>query len=186
MTRGWLVAIGAVVLGATLGACGSDEPLTCELLASPSNCWADAAARAAACIPLRPQMATLSADRSRCDYADGVSVEFDAPLPQDTSDLERLGFTVRGAGCTWRFVDTFANRMELTVDGGDTIVSELHPDRSFHLHCADATYESSFDLLFTCTTPYSAPTDGFEVTASSFSFSISAVTTTEPLIQCAP
>ena len=51
--------------------------------------------------------------------------------------------------------------MELTA-GGVAVVSELHRDRKFHLHCPDTSYEADFDLLFTCQPSY-PPTDGFQV-----------------------
>lgn len=163
--------------------CGGED-LTCELLADPTNCWASAASEAAACLPLHTEVATMSADRTRCEYSDGSYVEFDAPLPTDPFDFERLALTAHGDGCTWRFVDTFANRMELTTSEG-TVVAELHDGESFHLHCPDTTYESSFDLLFTCQPPARAPTDGFDVDATTFTFTIASVSTPTPLIQCA-
>jgi hypothetical protein len=170
------------VLALGLVACGGSEDLTCSLLADPTNCWADAAARAAACVPSTP--GTLSADRTRCTFADGSQVTFDTPLPNATIDLERLAFDVTGSGCAWRFVDTFQNRMELNVDG-KTEVSQLHPDHQFELACSDGTsYEADFDLLFTCQPPARAPTDGFDVTATSFQFTLSAVNVRTPLFTC--
>lgn len=167
-----------------VAACGSTEDLTCELLADPTNCWADAAAKAAACLPARATPAVLSADRTRCTWDAGGQITFDTALPLDTFDLERLAFDATGPGCAWRFVDTFANRMELTVDG-KTVVSQLHPDRTFELACPNGTsYEAEFDLLFTCQAPARAPTDGFEVTATSFTFTLSAVDAPIPLFTC--
>lgn len=172
----------AIVLA---GGCGGSEELTCELLADPTNCWASAAADAAACLPAMPAVGTLRADRTGCDFANGGTVRFDQPLPMRTEDLDHLTFDVTGPGCSWRFTDTFQNRMELTV-GIDTEVSELHPDDSFHLHCSGGTdYETSFDTLFTCQPPARPPTDGFEVTPTSFSFTISAVTVGTTLFTCA-
>jgi len=167
-----------------LAGCGSDAALTCEILADADNCWAKAAAAFAACMPMRSTPAVLAADRSSCTFSDGVRVVFDSPLPADTTDLERLAFSVEvnGSRCG-RFVDTFANRMELTA-AGDTVISELHPDRDFHLHCPDEDYETSFDTLFTCRPPSYAPTDGFDVSATSFTFTISATTTVGELFRC--
>jgi hypothetical protein len=174
-----------LVVALASSACGSSEDLTCTLLADPTNCWADAAARAAACIPSRATHATLSTDRKHCTWPDGAQVTFDTPLPTDTIDLERLAFDVTGPnGCAWRFVDTFANRMELTVDG-KTEVSQLHPDHQFELACSSGTsYEADFDLLFTCQPPARAPTDGFDVTPTSFQFTLSAVNAPTPLFTC--
>jgi len=176
--------MGKFALLAMLAACGSSEDLTCELLADPTNCWADAAAKAAACLPMRAAPAMLSADRSKCTWPDGSQITFDTPLPTTTTDLERLAFDATGPGCSWRFVDTFMNRMELTVDG-ETEVSQLHPNRTFELACSNGTsYEADFDLLFTCQPPARAPTDGFEVTATSFQFTLSAVNAPIPLFTC--
>ena len=165
--------------------CGGSEDLTCELLADPTNCWADAEVRAAACLPMHATPGMLSADRTRCTWSDGSTVVFETALPTDTIDLERLAFTVTGpGGCSWKFVDTFMNRMELTVDG-KTEVSQLHPDHTFELACSNGTsYEADFDLLFTCTGAARAPTDGFDVTATSFQFTISAVNAPTPLFTC--
>jgi hypothetical protein len=127
----------------------------------------------------------LSADRTRCTWPDGAEVMFDTPLPNTTLDLERLAFDVSGPdGCSWRFVDTFQNRMELTVDG-NTEVAQLHAGHQFELACSDGTsYEADFDLLFTCQPPARAPTDGFEVTPTMFQFTLSAVDAPVPLFTC--
>jgi hypothetical protein len=130
--------------------------------------------------------ATLSADRSSCTYPDASSVHFDTPLPNSTQELTRLAFDITGSGCSARFVDTFHNRMELTV-GLDTAVSELLPGGDFQLHCPDGvTYETSFDTLFKCAPPARAPTDGFDISATMVMFTISSVSTPDPLFTCAP
>jgi hypothetical protein len=165
--------------------CGGGDELTCELLADEGNCWATAAAELAACMPGRATPATLEADRGSCTFADGVTVVFDTPLPMDTQQLERLEFSVmtNGSECG-RFVDTFMNRMELT-GGGETVVSELLPGSEFHLRCADGDFSSSFDLLFDCAAMgIPAPTDGFEVTPTSFAFTVTSVSTPGELFRC--
>lgn len=172
------------VLALAASACGGSE-LTCELLEDETNCWASAAAAAAECLPLVTEVGVLQPDRASCTFSDGTVVVFDTPLPNDTSDLERLGFTIEtnGVECA-RFVDTFENRMELTADG-QTVVSELHSGQDFHLHCPDGTdYEAAFDLLFTCPGG-TAPTDGFSVTATQVEFYIVSVATPGPLFTCA-
>ncbi len=168
-----------------LGACGgSSEDLTCPLLADSTNCWADAVARAAACLPSRAVPAMLSADRLRCTWSDGSQITFEAPLPNDTTQLRQLAFDATGPGCSWHFVDTGENRLELTV-GGKTEVAQLHPDHRFELACSNGTsYEADFSLLFTCQAPARAPTDGFEVTATSFQFTLSAAGAPVPLFTC--
>ena len=167
-----------------LAACGGHDDLTCNLLADPSNCWAKAAAGATSCLAMYATPGTLSTDRTQCTWSDGSKVMFDVPLPTDTTALDHLTFTVTAPGCSWSFTDTFMNKMELTVDG-KTEVSQLHPDRTFELACDNGTsYETSFDTLFTCGGSARAPTDGFEVTATSFSFTISAVGAPEPLFTC--
>lgn len=170
---------------ALLGACGGSEDLTCAVLEDPGNCWAKAAAEATSCLAMRATPGVLSADRTACTWADGSSVTFDAPLPTDTAELDHLSFSVVGPGCSWSFTDTFMNRMELTV-GLETEVSQLHPDHTFELACHDGTsYETDFSNLFTCAgSGARAPTDGFEVTATSFEFTISAANAPVPLFTC--
>lgn len=170
---------------AAMAACGGGEELTCEVLEDPGNCWATAAAELAACMPGRATPAVLAPDRASCTFADGVVVVFDTPLPDDNFDLEGLGFTVEvdGAQCG-RFVDTFMNRMELT-GSGETVVSELLPGGEFHLRCSDGDFETAFDTLFDCAAlGIPAPTDGFEVTPTTFRFTVTSVTTPGELFRC--
>ena len=168
---------------AACGGGGSGKTLTCPMLADPTNCWAAAAASAAAVVPATP--GKLSADRTSCSWTDGTTVVFDAALPTDTSLLDHLAFTFNGTSGTWLFTDTFMNKMELEVNG-KVEVSQLLPDKTFELVCDDGTtYSTSFNTLFTCQAPARAPTDGFEVTATSFSFTISAVGVASPLFTCA-
>ena len=182
MLRGTTLLACAVLAGCSSG----EDALTCEYLADPTNCWATAAAAAADCLPPATETGVLAADRASCTFSDGTRVVFEDPLPLDSFDLERFAFTIEtgGAECA-SFVDTFMNRMELEA-GGARVVSELHGGSEFHLHCPDTSYASDFDLLFTCTTPYSAPTDGFSVEPDLVTFSISAVTTPGVLFSCAP
>ncbi len=127
---------------------------------------------------------TLAADRKSCSWPDGSSVAFDAALPTDTSQLDHLSFAFTSTGGAWQFTDTFMNKMELEV-AGKLEVSQLLPDKTFELVCDDGkTYSTSFDALVKCQAPARAPTDGFAVTATSFSFTISAVGVASPLFTC--
>jgi hypothetical protein len=177
-----MTLIGA--LGA-LGACGGSDDLTCAVLADPHNCWAAAAAEAESCLAMHATPGMLSADRTQCTWSDGSTVTFDAPLPTDTMQLHHLAFTVTAPGCSWDFTDTFMNKMILRV-GNKTEVSQLHPDHTFELSCDDGTsYETDFSTLFTCAgSGAPPPTDGFEVTATSVQFTISAVGAPTPLFTC--
>ncbi len=174
-----------IALFVVLAACGGSDDLTCAVLADPNNCWAAAAAEATTCLAMHATPGTLSADRTQCTWSDGSKVTFDAPLPDDTAQLDHLSFTATGPNCSWSFTDTFMNKMILTVDG-KTEVSQLHPDQTFELSCDNGTsYETDFDNLFTCAgSGARAPTDGFEVTPTSVSFTISAVNAPVPLFTC--
>jgi hypothetical protein len=161
----------------------ADEALTCEVLSDPGNCWAAAAAEVADCIP-DGEIGVLDPDRAFCSYNDGTRVVFETPLPNDTTMLERLAFTVERNGSTCaQFVDTFENRMELKA-GSLGAVSELHPGSEFHLHCDDGpTYKAEFSLLFDCP-PGTAPTDGFSVQPHLVTFTLSSVATPSELFRC--
>ena len=176
---------GLAIVVVVVPACSGNETLTCDLLAQPTNCWATAAAAAAACLPMRATPAMLAADRSSCTFSDGVRVVFDAPLPLQTTGLDHLTFTVQSGGATCaKFVDTFHNRMELTA-GGKTVISELLPGSHFQLECdGGPTYETDFSVLFTCRPPSVAPTDGFDVTSTQFMFTITSVSTPGTLFTC--
>lgn len=175
----WM-ALFVVVAG-----CGGSDDLTCAVLADPGNCWAAATSEAASCLVMHATPGTLSADRTQCTWSDGSTVTFDAPLPSDTIELDHLSFTVTAPGCSWSFTDTFMNKMLLTVDG-KTEVSELHPDNTFELSCHDGTsYETSSMGLIDCAgSGGRVPTDGFDVTATSVEFTISAVNAPVPLFRC--
>ena len=168
-----------------LAGCGGSSQLTCEYLADPENCWAQAAAAAKACLPAATETGILAGDRASCSFTDGTRIVFDDALPNDTMDLESFGFRIEaidGSTCA-RFLDTFLNRMELEA-GGHSVVSQLRG--KFELICGGGkTYKSDFDLLFECA-PGTQPTDGFEVTADLVYFMIISVATPGELFRCAP
>lgn len=163
-------------------ACGGSSELTCELLEDPGNCWAQAAAAAADCLP-GGASGVLSVDRASCSYPDGTLILFVDPLPYDNMDLERFGFSIETDGSTCAsFIDTFENRMELEA-GGHSAVAELRAGK-FKLSCGNGkSYQADFDLLFECA-PGSGPTDGFEVSADQVFFSIVSVATPGELFRC--
>lgn len=174
----------AVILAVLMGAgCGGKE-LTCEHLADPGNCWAQTAAALRACLPAGTAPGTLASDRASCSFPDGTRILFEGPLPTDNFALERFAFTIERGGATCgSFVDTFMNRMEVSA-GGLSAVSQLHPDREFELSCGGDSYTTEFDTLFECAQV--APTDGFEVTPTSVSFTIVSATTPGELFRCVP
>ncbi len=100
-------------------------------------------------------------------------------------DLERFGFTIEtdGSRCA-RFLDTFANRLELEA-GGHSVVSQLHPGHKFELDCGDKSYTADYGLLFECASG-SQPTDGFEVAPDLVYFMIISVSTPGELFRCTP
>ena len=113
--------VSSAALTLLLSACGDSSSLTCAVLADPENCWAEAALELRECLPEGGE-GLLSADRASCTFTDGSEVRFDSPLPESDWDLEEFAFTIErdGAPCA-RFVDTFANRMELTGAGGTVV-----------------------------------------------------------------
>ena len=172
-----------VVVLAALAACGGSSDLTCKQLADPNNCWAKAATEATACIAMRAQPGLYSPDRSMCTWSDGTTVTFDAPLPTTKMALDHLAFDVTGPACSWSFTDTFHNHMELTV-GNKTETATLS-NGTFTLGCDDGTdYSTAFNTLFTCAAPARAPTDGYDLSATMFQFTLSAVNAPTPLFTC--
>ena len=121
-----------------VAACGGSDELTCAVLADPNNCWAAAAAEATTCLAMHATPGTLSADRTQCTWSDGSKVVFDAPLADDTAQLDHLSFTATGPNCSWSFTDTFMNKMLLTVDGKTQKVLikdwQKHPFKQLMLH----------------------------------------------------
>jgi hypothetical protein len=126
-----------------LAACGGSDDLTCAVLADPSNCWAAAAAEATTCLAMHATPGTLSADRTQCTWSDGSKVVFDAPLPDDTAQLDHLSFTATGPNCSWSFTDTFMNKMRARADRrlrghtDERLVHDLGGERAgaaVHLH----------------------------------------------------
>jgi len=166
-----------------LSACsGSSADLTCAVVADPTNCWARAATAAAACLPSRATPGTLSADRTKCTWSDGATVTFSAPLPTDQLSFHGIDFMITGAGCSAHFVDTAANRLELTA-GGETDTASL-TQGTYELACGGGTsYAGSFNDIITCP---GLPTDGFEVKQASFTFTLVSVATPGALFTCNP
>ena len=180
----WILAVWLVGCG------GGEEELTCEFLANPENCWADAAAAVRACLPADPEIAVFESDRRSCGFSDGTRVVFDETLPQFVEDisqeLEDLGFIIEKDGETCgRFVDRLENRMEMEA-GELSAVAELHSNRDFHVHCGDgSTLSANFDRIFDCAAEgIPGPTDGFDLEPTFVSFSISSVTTPGELFRC--
>jgi hypothetical protein len=170
--------------------CGGDSELTCEYLADPGNCWADLAGQLGACLPVGGNPAIFEPTRESCTYADGTRVVFEGPLPQQVEDigdtLGRLSFSIEKDGETCAsFVDTFNNRMEITV-GSQTAVSQLRGD-TFSIICpGGGTHSSNFDRIFDCAREgIPTPTDGFNLEPTFFTWGVGAVTTgVEDLIRC--
>lgn len=172
-----------VVVLAALAACGGSNDLTCKQLADPNNCWAKATTEATACIAMRTTPGLFAADRTTCTWSDGTTVTFDAPLPIQTTDLDHLSFDVTGPACSWSFTDTFHNHMELTV--GNKVETSTLANGTFTLGCDDGTdYSTDFNNLFKCAAPARAPTDGFDLSATMFQFTLSAVNAPTPLFTC--
>ena len=173
----------AICLALSLAACGGgDSELTCEFLADPGNCWADLAGQLQACLPAGGNPAVLEADRQSCSYADGTRIVFEGPLPQRVEEigdtLGHLAFSIEKEGVTCAsFVDTFNNRMEITV-GSDTAVSQLRGD-TFSIVCpGGGSYSSNFDRIFDCAREgIPTPTDGFNLEPTFFTWGVGAVTT---------
>ncbi len=115
-----------------LAGCSSPYDLTCAVLASPSNCFAQEVTRLAACVPMSATPAKLSADQTTCTYADGVSVVFDAPVPSFASvayNATGLSFTVYGTGAAE------CGRLDLMEPGGNVHVGGV-------LDVSDATADA--------------------------------------------
>jgi hypothetical protein len=189
MTRSTTFAILLVPLALVQTSCGGGDgsALSCPLLADPNNCWASSALALQQCLPPGGD-GVLAADRASCTFDDGSRVVFDSALPTSTLDLGELAFTVERDGTTCaRFVDTFANRMELTANG-ETTVSELHAGGMFHLHCAGGpSYSASFSSLFDCAAMgVPGPTDGFNVETNLVEFRIASISTPDLIFTCTP
>jgi hypothetical protein len=139
------------------------------------------------CVPAGTTPGVLAADRSSCSFSNGAMVVFDAPLPSSTIELDHLSFTIQSGGTTCaKFDDTFMNHMELT-GGGKTVISELLPGQDYELACdGGPTFEASFSVLVSCQPPAVAPTDGFDVEPTMFTFRIASVSTPGTLFTCAP
>lgn len=181
--RSLLVSV-SFVLGFALGCEAEPEPLTCDLLADPDNCWASTAAALAECLPGPAAVGVLAADRASCSFSNGAVVQFESPLPNTTDELERLAFTIELDGSTCgSFVDTFENRQELEA-GGSSVFAQLRSE-TFTLDCGGSSYETSFSSLFDCQ-PGTQPTDAFSLEPALVSFSISSVATPGELFRCMP
>lgn len=156
-----------------LAACGGESgaPLTCEVLAQPDNCWAVAVGQLQNALPFRNM--TLQG-RSSCISGDVNFINFDEPLPQTTAEVKHLGFFASN-GSTVHFQDTGMNKIIL----GDVTLSLLLG--VYTLDCGDGeVYSANVNDIISCM----PPTDGFEVTPTSFSFTLVAPGVPNPLFTC--
>lgn len=180
MKKRYARAMRAAVLAILSGCGGGGGALTCELLAEPDNCWAEAASAFAACLP-QPQ-GVLAPDRASCTFPDGVRVVFEPALPVSGLDLDHVAVTVLASGgdeCG-RFVDTGMNRQELTA-GGETVTGELRGGE-FHLRCGDDELSTSFDALLQCPPPL--PSAGLQLTSTGVTFIAASAATPMPVFRC--
>jgi len=75
--------------------------LDCSWLTT-DNCWSRTFAAARACAPGDAKTGVFSSDRTTCDYADGMHVTFDRPVPtgvdSDPYGYEAVGFEITRGG----------------------------------------------------------------------------------------
>lgn len=173
--------VGMVV---ALFACGHDQKtLTCQLMADPTNCWAKATSAASDCLPMRDVVGALAADRKSCTWPDGTSVAFDEALPDDRTQLTSLAMSFRsadGSECA-RFEDSFDSHLDLSAGGEDVVVEIRAAD--LEMECGDTTFITTANSTSLCT-PGTVPTDGFQLTETSFQLTLVAVTTPGPFFTC--
>jgi hypothetical protein len=173
---------------ALLAGCSSDQDdLTCALLADPSNCFDQAAAALAACMPMRATPATLSADKMTCTFADGVYVLFNHPVPSFFMyPFNGSAFDVYGPDASLcghvAWSDNTGQSIGIVVGGMSAGFSSDEQVRGSEFSCPTHTYRASFDALGGCKDhePYLAG-----LGPAPYGFTIGNVSTTSsPLFVC--
>jgi len=170
---------------------GCSDDLTCELLADPSNCFAQTAAAFETCMPMRATPAKLSADGRTCTFADGVYVVFNAPVPQLNGwVLSGISFTVYApddSACGSVYYYSNTNDRLQVVHGSQSAVWKTpldYPASGYELACGSQTYTASSDASFQqCETRPVVPYFDFS-RSPPYTFTLSSAASQSPLFIC--
>jgi len=166
-----------------LGACSPANDLTCELLANPSNCFAQTTAAVAACMPMRATPATLSADKMTCTFADGVYVV----LPIGQNETQGIRYEIHSAdGSVCGRVAYASNVSDLIqVSRGAELAEWETPYDNFpyRLTCPSHTYTNANGGLAAC---YASMPQfiGTAVIGTGASVTVVSAATPSPLFTC--
>ena len=186
------VALGAVVLAG----CSSPSPdLTCALLASSSNCFAESVVTLAACMPMRASPAVLSSDHLTCTFSDGVYVAFNNPiqtLQVHVNDPGGIRFIIHAPDASE------CGELYYVENSGDVLAVAYGSDGSqgarwetptagfstYYLHCGARTLSSDPNNELACQPPAVMP--GFQYsTTAPYKFSVdSAAGIASPFFTC--
>lgn len=138
-----------------MSGCADDEddaePLTCEVLAS-NNCWRQAVAEAALCVPASEEQGMFSADLTSCTYADGALVTFEEPAQVPQEDDVVWDFTVStpdGEPCLSFYDDADSGSGTVALTTARGTVTEIVSGTTLTLICpeGDAYRGSGLSLL---------------------------------------
>lgn len=178
MKRLVMIVLCAGAVGATSG-CeegASGDPLTCETLAPPDNCWRDSVSEAYACIDESLENGTFNADRTVCTWSDGTTATFATAVPADPDFDYVWDITIAsGGGQCARYVSD-DNSNTLTTASGTTRFGSS--GASVSLTCPDdSTFVSSDPFaLLSCDGDVDLPGHGW---ASSLQLSFSLLASPE-------
>ena len=130
----------------------ASEPLTCEWLAGPDNCWKNTALMAMSCLPPSADTGTLSADNKMCTYPAGPTVTFTPAIVIPVPDDANWNFTITDAGgaACLHFEDAGMAGFKLVAGADQTVTVGLAGSVGEKITCPDGTsfaIANAFDLL---------------------------------------
>jgi len=146
MARNFSTPIAAFAV--LLGACGSGSgtsdvgELDCAFVQS-DNCWLQLVDQVALCAPSDEAIGVFNADRTVCEYPDGMRVEFDAAVPAAIPEQIDWRFTVLnpdGTACVrWDDQPPSSMSVDLEVTAGDQTLAMEGTLSGLTLTCPDGS-----------------------------------------------
>lgn len=171
-----------------LVACGGEDSLDCEYLASEENCWKTTATAAISCLPPAGEIGVLAADNASCTYASGHVIVFDEPLVLPLPNDFPWDFSVSQGGELCLEFSEPGDGFVLSV-GGNTVTETVSGQR-LSLTCPDGTtFENSNALeLLSCPNSSFGDLPGNTTSSGDNSVSFALLNTgadTLPIFDCA-
>jgi hypothetical protein len=183
-----------------LAGCSGPE-LTCELMADPTNCFAEQAAALAACMPMRATPAALSADETTCTFADGVRLVFNTTVSsfqqkQQAGGAKLTVYNSNGSVCGELVAEVTSGGYQIAINNGVDLNDGAEWNMNYDvgtddLQCTSKIYTASMSDINACPSAATLPGFGYtcpvmigSLASPPYSFTLTSATTSGTLFTC--